>query len=56
MVVDPSTTNFLYILKMLWLLVTPYVFLAYYHYTVRPDLEQEDDDEVEGPEWLLTHI
>ncbi|GAH12463.1 unnamed protein product, partial [marine sediment metagenome] len=36
--VEPLVTNSLFILLMLWLLATPYVFLAYYHYAVRPDL------------------
>ena len=56
MVVDPSITNLLFIVQMLWLLVTPYVFLAYYHYAVKPDLEKIDVKEWEDPEWLLTHI
>ena len=55
MTVDPIVTNILFIIQMLWLLATPYVFLAYYHYMVKPDIDY-DKDEKEEPEWLLTHI
>ena len=55
MIVDPSITNFLFFVQMFWLLATPYVFLAYYHYMVKPEIDY-DYDVMEGPEWLLTHI
>ena len=41
MFVEPEVTNGLFIVLMLWLLATPYVFLVYYHYAVKPDLEKE---------------
>ena len=56
MTIDPILTNILFVIQMLWLLATPFVFLAYYHYAVRPNLEQKDVKEWEDPEWLLTHI
>jgi len=51
MVVDPSITNFLFMVQMIWLLVTPYVFLAYYHYDLKPkDLSPWFYDEESGDE------